>query len=106
MCNDRNAERSAAFHAAWGQEEDMVAILQTFPDAANDVVSVEKVFACDRLAGCGYQAAVLAELVDQVYSIEIVPQLAEAARHRLAELGFRNIKVRTGDGYRGWPERA
>jgi len=56
--------------------------------------------------GSGYQAAVLAEVVDSVYTIEIVPALAETARTRLARLGYGNVVVKTGDGYRGWPERA
>ena len=56
--------------------------------------------------GSGYQAAVLAELARQVYSIEIVPQLAESARRALADTGFRNVEVRTGNGYLGWPEHA
>jgi protein-L-isoaspartate(D-aspartate) O-methyltransferase len=56
--------------------------------------------------GSGYQAAILAELVREVYSIEIVPALADTARKALADAGYRNVEVRTGDGYRGWPERA
>lgn len=56
--------------------------------------------------GSGYQAAILSKLAKQVSSIEIVPQLAEQARTRLAGLGFSNVEVRTGDGYAGWPERA
>jgi len=56
--------------------------------------------------GSGYQAAVLAEIVRQVYSIEIVESLATSARRALATLGYRNIEVRTGDGYLGWPEHA
>lgn len=56
--------------------------------------------------GSGYQAAVLAEIVDQVYSIEIVPELGIEARKRLAELGYENIEVRIGDGYHGWPDAA
>jgi protein-L-isoaspartate(D-aspartate) O-methyltransferase len=56
--------------------------------------------------GSGYQAAVLAEIVSDVYSIEIVPELAETARRTLAEAGYRNVLVRTGNGYQGWPERA
>ena len=56
--------------------------------------------------GSGYQAAVLAEIAKQVYSIEIVPELADRARRALAETGYRNVDVRTGDGYRGWPEHA
>ena len=56
--------------------------------------------------GSGYQAAVLAEIVSRVYTIERIPALAEAAGARLARLGYRNIEVRTGDGTRGWPEAA
>lgn len=56
--------------------------------------------------GSGYQAAVLAELVDAVYSIEIVPPLGEEAAARLARLGYDNVKSRVGDGYFGWPEAA
>ena len=56
--------------------------------------------------GSGYQAAVLAEIVRQVYTIEIVESLARSAEQSLAALGYRNIEVRVGDGYAGWPERA
>ena len=56
--------------------------------------------------GSGYQAAVLAELVRAVYSIEIVEPLGREAGRRLAEAGYRNVTVRIGDGYAGWPERA
>ncbi|HYD57778.1 MAG TPA: protein-L-isoaspartate(D-aspartate) O-methyltransferase [Burkholderiales bacterium] len=56
--------------------------------------------------GSGYQAAVLAEIASKVFSIEILPALAEAARKRLEELGYRNIEVKVGDGYQGWAERA
>lgn len=54
--------------------------------------------------GSGYQAAVLGELAKQVYTIEIVAPLAERARQTLDSLGYRNIHVRTGNGYLGWPE--
>lgn len=56
--------------------------------------------------GSGYQAAVLAELVKQVYSIEIVEPLADEARDRLLRLQYDNVRVRAGDGYAGWPEQA
>ena len=56
--------------------------------------------------GSGYQAAVLAEIVARVYSIEIVPALGNEARKRLEELGYGNIEVRIGDGYAGWPDKA
>lgn len=56
--------------------------------------------------GSGYQAAVLAEIVQQVYSIEIVASLAESARERLAALGYANVSVLHADGFAGWPEHA
>ena len=56
--------------------------------------------------GSGYQAAILGQLAAEVYSIEIVPELANSAARRLGELGYRNITVRQGDGYAGWSERA
>jgi protein-L-isoaspartate(D-aspartate) O-methyltransferase len=56
--------------------------------------------------GSGYQAAVASSVVAQVYSIELLPDLAAAAAERLARLGFDNVEVRSGDGYLGWPERA
>ena len=56
--------------------------------------------------GSGYQAAVLAEIVSRVHTIERIPALAETAAARLARLGYRNIEVRAGDGTRGWPEAA
>lgn len=56
--------------------------------------------------GSGYQAAVLAEIVREVYSIEIVSPLAKQAARRLKDLGYTNVKVLDGDGYRGWPEFA
>ena len=56
--------------------------------------------------GCGYQAAVLAELVARVYSIEIEPTLSAAAARRLNELGYANVELKVGDGALGWPEEA
>jgi len=56
--------------------------------------------------GSGYQAAVLSRLVSHVYTIEIVEPLAEAAADTLERLGYDNITVRAGDGYRGWPDQA
>jgi protein-L-isoaspartate(D-aspartate) O-methyltransferase len=56
--------------------------------------------------GSGYQAAVLAELAREVYSIEIVAPLGERARADLERLGYRNVKIKIGDGYQGWPEHA
>jgi len=56
--------------------------------------------------GVGYQATILAELVQQVYSVEIIDELTQHAKRRLMRLGYRNIEVRTGNGYYGWPEHA
>jgi len=56
--------------------------------------------------GSGYQAAVLAEIVDTVYTIEIVPELARESAARLKVLGYRNIVAKHSDGYKGWPEYA
>jgi protein-L-isoaspartate(D-aspartate) O-methyltransferase len=54
--------------------------------------------------GSGYQAAILAELVSEVYSIEIVESLAKNAEAILQRLGYKNVHVKIGDGYKGWPE--
>jgi protein-L-isoaspartate(D-aspartate) O-methyltransferase len=56
--------------------------------------------------GSGYQAAVLAEVASEVYSIELVDSLGKSAQKRLEELGYGNIEIRIGDGYKGWPEKA
>jgi len=56
--------------------------------------------------GSGYQAAVLAEIVDAVYTIEIIEELGERARKTLDLMGYRNVHVKIGDGYKGWPEKA
>ena len=74
----------------------MTEALQTAPD--HTVLEIG--------TGSGYQAAVLAELVREVYTIEIIPELADRARRTLAQAGYRNVQVRTGNGYFGWPERA
>ncbi|MEW6606134.1 MAG: protein-L-isoaspartate(D-aspartate) O-methyltransferase [bacterium] len=56
--------------------------------------------------GSGYQAAILAEIVKEVYTIEILKPLADTARQKLQKLGYKNIKVKCGDGYKGWEEYA
>ena len=56
--------------------------------------------------GSGYQTAVLAELAERVFTLEIVPELAERAELALRSLGYRNVVTRTGDGFGGWPEAA
>jgi protein-L-isoaspartate(D-aspartate) O-methyltransferase len=56
--------------------------------------------------GGGYLAALLSRIVPEVYTIEILPEIADAARNRLSKLGYTNIFVKTGDGFLGWPEHA
>jgi protein-L-isoaspartate(D-aspartate) O-methyltransferase len=56
--------------------------------------------------GSGYQTAILSELASHVYSIEIIPELAEVAKLVLHKLGYKNIEIKTGDGYEGWPDHA
>ena len=78
----------------------IVALMTQLADvSANDVV-------LEVGTGSGYQAAVLAEIVDQVYTIEIISELATSARERLTSLGYNNVSVRAGDGYLGWKEKA
>ena len=75
-----------------------------FMTQALDVRPTDKILEIG--TGSGYQAAVLGELAGQVYTIEIVAPLAESARGLLASLGYRNVHVRAGNGYLGWPEQA
>jgi protein-L-isoaspartate(D-aspartate) O-methyltransferase len=56
--------------------------------------------------GCGYQAAVLAELTREVHTVELIPELAESARERLAGMGYHNVHVHLADGTLGWPDAA
>lgn len=56
--------------------------------------------------GSGYQAAVLAEIADEVYTVEIIPELGDSAADTLSELGYDNVHVKIGDGYEGWAEHA
>lgn len=56
--------------------------------------------------GSGYQAAVLAEICAEVFTIEIIPKLASQAATVLQQLGYNNVRIRTGDGWKGWPEAA
>lgn len=78
--------------------------LVAFMTEALDLQGDEKVLEIG--TGSGYQAAVLADIAPKVFTIEIVEPLAKRAADRLAELGYKNVKVRTGDGYQGWPEEA
>src|SRR5215475_15736156 len=76
----------------------IVALMTQLADVAPDDVVLEVG------TGSGYQAAILARLARKVCTIEIVPQLAEAAAKALRDLGYDNVSVRLGDGYVGWPE--
>ena len=71
---------------------------------AADIKPGEKVLEIG--TGSGYQAAILSLLAGEVYSVEIIPALAESARALLNELGYRNVHVRAGNGYEGWAEHA
>jgi protein-L-isoaspartate(D-aspartate) O-methyltransferase len=62
--------------------------------------------ALDIGCGCGYQTAVLAEIVDEVYAVERIPELADAAKQRLEKLDVKGVQLRQGDGWNGWPEAA
>ena len=74
----------------------MTAVVQ--PDADARVLEVG--------TGSGYQAAVLGEIADSIFTIEIIPELAATARTRLRRLDYDNVVVRTGDGFHGWPAKA
>jgi protein-L-isoaspartate(D-aspartate) O-methyltransferase len=71
---------------------------------AAEISPLEKVLEIG--TGCGYQAAVLGELAKEVYTIEIIPQLAERASRTLKVLGYNNVHVKAGDGYEGWAKHA
>src|SRR6185295_7957525 len=103
---------AAARHDAYGDHPLPIGHGQTisqpyivgFMTDALGLVGGEKVLEVG--TGSGYQSAVLAQMASAVYSIEIVAPLAEEARERMARLGYRNVFVRAGDGYKGWPEAA
>ena len=86
-----------------GQTISQPTVVAIMTDAL-DLTGAERVLEIG--TGSGYQAAVLALLCREVYSIEIVEELGNTAKKRLAELGYRNVHVRVGDGYKGWPESA
>ncbi|GIX10792.1 protein-L-isoaspartate(D-aspartate) O-methyltransferase [Elioraea sp.] len=72
-----------------------------------DLLAAERTHAVLEIGtGLGYQAAILAELVDRVWSVEVVEELATEAASRLRELGYTNVALRIGDGSRGWAEHA
>ena len=87
----------------WGQTISQPTIVAIMTDALR-LKGNERVLEIG--TGSGYQAAVLAQLAREVFTIEIVPELADTARARLGALGLLNVHVRSGDGYLGWPEEA
>lgn len=74
-----------------------------FMTEALDLKSTDRVLEIG--TGSGYQAAVVAEIVKEVYTIEIIEELGKRARRTLEMLGYKNIRVKIGDGYKGWPEK-
>ena len=78
----------------------IVAIMTDLADAAPGKTAFEVG------TGSGYQAAILAACGTQVFTMEIIPELAQEAKGHLQRLGYQNVEVRAGDGYHGWPERA
>jgi len=99
-------------HLAYGDNPLLIGHGQTIsqPYIVAKMTELAALKATDRVlevgTGSGYQAAVLAALVKEVCTIEIVAPLAEEARERLKRLGYANVEVRVGDGYAGWPEKA
>jgi protein-L-isoaspartate(D-aspartate) O-methyltransferase len=87
----------------YGQTISQPYIVAYMTEAA-DISSQEKVLEIG--TGSGYQAAILGEIAKEVYTIEIIPELSEQADKILSELGYKNIRVKTGNGYLGWPEHA
>jgi protein-L-isoaspartate(D-aspartate) O-methyltransferase len=97
------AYRDAPYPIGYGQTISQPTVVALMTNALR-LVGHEKVLEIG--TGSGYQAAVLALCAREVYSIEIVPPLGRQAQALLAELGYRNVTVRIGDGYRGWAEHA
>jgi protein-L-isoaspartate(D-aspartate) O-methyltransferase len=98
-----NAYRNSALSIGRGQTISQPFIVALMTDLL-DVKAGDKILEVG--TGSGYQAAVLAELGANVYTIEIVEPLGREAAVRLGELGYRNVVTRIGDGFRGWPEQA
>jgi protein-L-isoaspartate(D-aspartate) O-methyltransferase len=79
-------------------------LIVAYMTEAAEISATEKVLEIG--TGSGYQAAILSELAKEVYSIEIIPELAASAGRVLTELGYENVHVKTGNGYLGWPEHS
>ncbi len=101
--DSRQAHDDGPFPIGWGQTISQPYIVAVMTELAQ-LPPGAKVLEIG--TGSGYQAAVLAEIAADVFSIEIVEPLGKRAEETLAALGYRNVRVRIGDGYRGWPEEA
>lgn len=99
----RQAYSDGPFPISHGQTISQPYIVAYMAQAA-DIQATDRVLEIG--TGSGYGAAVLAGLAQEVYSVEILPELAERARKALVRAGIRNVEVRTGNGWLGWPERA
>lgn len=77
---------------------------ETILNSSNDTSNKLKILEIG--TGSGYQAAILAEIAYEVYTIEIIPELAQSAEKLLNDLGYKNVFVKAGDGYKGWSEKA
>jgi protein-L-isoaspartate(D-aspartate) O-methyltransferase len=98
-----DAYADGALPIGYGQTISQPIVVAAMTEAL-ELTGTEKVLEIG--TGSGYQAAILAELVRKVHTIEIVEPLARQAAAILAELGYENVVTRTGDGYNGWPEEA
>ncbi len=99
--SEDSAYLNAALSIGYGQtisQPFIVAIMTDLLELKPDSVVLEVG------TGCGYQAAVLAEIARKVYSVEVIPELAAQAAARLRRLGYGNVQVRCSDGFSGWPE--
>lgn len=99
----RSAYHDMALAIGHGQTISQPTVVGVMTEAL-ELVGSERVLEIG--TGSGYQAAVLALLAREVFSVEVVPALGEAAAARLATLAYANVHVRVGDGYAGWPEEA
>lgn len=97
------AYENTALPIGYGQTISQPAVVAMMTEAL-DLTGNERVLEIG--TGSGYQAAILSHLAREVFTIERVAPLGDAARELLAQLGYKNVHVRVGDGYQGWPEKA
>ncbi len=101
LAQRQNAYRDSPLPIGYGQTISQPYIVAFMTESVNPAKG-QKVLEIG--TGSGYQAAVLAEIVDEVYTIEIISELGERAKKDLDAMGYKNIHVKVGDGYYGWPE--